>query len=119
MHELSLCRAIADMATEHAKGRAIERIQLRVGHFRQVVPETLRYCWDMRCEGTALEGCELVVDHVPATIECILCGAKTTLEHPVLRCGSCDSIDVLMTSGDEFLVESIAIAAEGRTKDAG
>ncbi len=64
----------------------------------------------MRCQGTSLEGCELVVDHVPALVECAQCGVTTRLDSPVLRCGSCDGADVVMISGDEFLIESIDVA---------
>jgi hydrogenase nickel incorporation protein HypA/HybF len=119
MHELSLCSAIAQTATEHADGRAIESIRLRIGHFRQVVPETLHFCWRARVAGTALEGCELVIDHVPATVECAPCGTTTTLEHPVLRCGFCESTEVALVSGDEFLIESIEVATPASRKDAG
>lgn len=118
MHELSLCGAIADTVLEHAGGRTVERIQLRLGHFRQVVPETLQFCWDMRVEDTELNGCRLDVDHVPAVIHCASCGSDTTLTHPVLRCGSCDGIDVTMTSGEEFLVVSIDVAPEPVSEEA-
>lgn len=111
MHELSLCKAIADTAVDHAGGRPVERIQLRIGHFRQVVPETLQYCWQMRSETTDLAGCVLDVDYVPARVECKACDATTELDLPVLRCGTCDSTDVTMTSGDEFLIVSIDVAA--------
>ncbi|MGI9616992.1 MAG: hydrogenase maturation nickel metallochaperone HypA [Acidimicrobiales bacterium] len=114
MHELSLCRAIADTALEHANGRPIERIRLRIGHFRQVVPDTLHFCWQMRTENTPLAGCVLDVDHIAAIIHCESCGATTELEHPVLRCGSCDSANVTMTSGEEFLIESIDVT-QGQT----
>ena len=114
MHELSLCAAIADTATDYANGQPVERISLRIGHFRQVVPETLQYCWSMRSADTAFADCELVVDYVPATIVCGDCGGTTELEHPVLRCGSCDSTTVTLMTGEEFLIESIDI-----TKQAG
>ncbi len=119
MHELSLCGSIADIAIGHANGRPVENIRLRIGHLRQVVPETLRFCWDMHSRGTLLEGCELVVDHVPVVIECMPCGATTRLDHPVLRCGSCDSTDVVMISGDEFIIESIDVVAEDTIKETG
>ena len=112
MHELSLCRAIADTAIEHAGGRRVERIQLRVGHLRQVVPETLQYCWALRCEGTELAGCELAVDHVPAAVGCNSCGAATRLDSPVLSCGTCGGTDVALTAGDEFLIVSIDVSEE-------
>ena len=110
MHELSLCRAIAETAIDHASGRPIERIKLRVGHFRQVVPDTLQFCWDMQTDGTDLDGCVLEVEHIPAVVECSDCGASTTLEHPVVRCGGCGGNNAKLISGDEFLIESIDVA---------
>lgn len=110
MHELSLCGAIIDTATAHAAERRVTRIDVRIGHLRQVVPETLRFCWSMRTEGTAFDGCELAVTHVPAEVVCRGCGASTTLEHPVLRCGDCGGVDVDLVAGEEFLIESIDLA---------
>lgn len=110
VHELSICSAIARTAQEHAGGRAVRRIRLRVGHFRQVVPGTLAYCWELQTRGGPLEGCALDVEHVPAVIRCRSCGADTTLEHPVLVCGSCGGTDVALVSGEEFLIESIDVA---------
>ena len=109
MHELSLCGAMAETALEHAAGRPIERIRLRIGHFRQVVPATLQFCWEVRVDGTALEGCALDVDYIAAQVSCNGCHSTTTLEHPLLLCGSCGGADVTMTSGDEFLLESIEV----------
>lgn len=109
MHELSLCGAIIDTVGEHAAGRPVRRIRLRIGHYRQVVPTTLQHCWTMRTAGTPFEDCELQVDHVPAVVRCRPCGATTTLDDPILRCGSCAGRDVELTSGDEFLIESIDV----------
>ncbi len=112
MHELSLCKAIADTAMDHADGRTINRISLQIGHFRQVVPETLQSCWDMRSGDGPLAGCVLDVDYVPATIDCRDCAETTRLDEPMLRCGSCASTDVVLTSGDEFLILSIDVGPE-------
>lgn len=112
MHELSLCGAIVDTVSEHAGGRAVERINVRIGHFRQVVPETLQFCWQMRVEGTAFHRTELLIDHVPATVECADCGRSTTLTQPVLQCGSCGGTNVELVTGEEFLIESIDLAKE-------
>ena len=107
MHELSLCGAIVDTVGEHANGREVRRVNLTIGQFRQVVPDTLLYCWDMRTKDTALDGCVLDITAVPAVIECADCGQSTTLTHPILRCGACDGANVTMTTGEEFLINSI------------
>ena len=112
MHELSLCGAIADTVLEHAAGRPVRTIRLQIGHFRQVVPETLEFCWSMRTSGSPLEGSDLVIDSVPAVIACRDCGEETELADPFLRCGACDGTDIELLSGEEFLIESIDISQE-------
>ncbi len=107
MHELSLCGAIVDTVHEHAGDRSVNQVNLIVGHFRQVVPETLLYCWEMRTKDTDLYGCTLHIEPVPAVIECQSCGEATTLQHPILRCGTCDSAETTMITGEEFLIGSI------------
>ena len=110
MHELSLCRAVADVVTSHAERRDVTRVTVQVGHLRQVVPETLVFCWKMVTDGTELAGSELVVEHVPAVGECRSCGARSELDKPVLRCAACGGRDVSLVSGEEFLVVSMDLA---------
>lgn len=110
MHELSLCNAIADTVTEHAEGRVVEAVRLQVGHFRQVVPDTLQFCWSARTHDTPLAGCRLDIVDVPAVVVCRRCLGSTTLDAPTLRCGGCGSAEVDLVSGDEFLVESIDVS---------
>jgi hydrogenase nickel incorporation protein HypA/HybF len=107
MHELALCQAIVDTVERRSGGRRVEQVDVRIGHFRQVVPDSLQFSWGLLTEGTDLAGCRLVVDHVPAVIECRSCGATTTLEVPILVCSSCESSDVTLVSGEELLVASV------------
>ncbi len=109
MHELALCRSVVATAAAHADGRPVARVHLQVGHLRQVVPEALDLAWRALTEGGALDGAELVVEAVPAVVRCRGCGAATTLEWPVLACGSCDSRDVELVSGEELLVVAIDV----------
>jgi hydrogenase nickel incorporation protein HypA/HybF len=112
MHELSLCRAIAQTAVDHAEGRPVRRVRVRIGHLRQVVPATLQYCWAMQIADGPLAGCELEVEHVPAVVSCQACHELTPLDAPIARCGNCGGSDVELVSGEEFLVDSIDVATE-------
>lgn len=111
MHELSLCNAIAATVTDHADGRPIRSVRLRVGAFRQVVPDTLRFCWSGRIADTELAGCRLDLVEVPAVVTCRSCSASTTLSEPMLVCAACGGRDVDLVSGEEFLIESIEVDA--------
>lgn len=109
MHELSLCNAIATTVADHSAGRRVERVRLRVGHFRQVVPDTLQFCWANTILGGPLDGAQLDIVAVPAVIVCRRCQGATTLDEPLLVCAGCDSTDVDMVSGEEFLIDSIDV----------
>ena len=79
MHELSLCEAIADSVARHADGRPVRRASVRIGYLRQVVPESMSFCWQVLTDGTDLSGCELDIEHVPAVVAC---GAVRRGDHP-------------------------------------
>lgn len=111
MHELSICRAIAGIVAEHAGGRAVERVRLDVGHLRQVVPETLSFCWQMVVADSPLAAADLEINHVPAVLRCRACGAETEISAPVFRCGTCNSTEIDVTSGEELLVTSLDLSA--------
>ena len=107
MHELALSQAIADTVIRHADGRRVGRVEVRIGHLRQVVPDSLQFSWELLTCDTDLAGCELVIEHVPAVIVCGACAQPTQLELPIFVCGNCESTDVTLVSGEEFLIASI------------
>jgi hydrogenase nickel incorporation protein HypA/HybF len=72
----------------------------------------LVYSWGLVTDSTQLEGSTLVVERIPAVIECRACGAATTLELPILRCGGCESTNVEVVSGQEFLVTALDLKEE-------
>ncbi|MDQ1435775.1 MAG: hydrogenase nickel incorporation protein HypA/HybF [Actinomycetota bacterium] len=107
MHELALCEAILDTVNRQAGGGRVDRVRVRIGYFRQVVPDSLLFSWELLTEGTDLAGCTLDIDHVPAIVECRSCSARTNLDAPILLCGSCLGSDVELLCGEEFLIASI------------
>ena len=113
VHELSICSSIADIVTRHAAGRTVEVINVRAGQLRQIVPDTLVYCWGLVSAGTPLEGSRLSVEQVPARIRCRDCSSVTDVgELPVFACGGCGGVAVEVVSGEEFLVTSLEVAPE-------
>ncbi|UQE76465.1 hydrogenase maturation nickel metallochaperone HypA [Gordonia sp. PP30] len=110
MHELSLCRSISVIAERAAAGREVTTIHLDVGELRQVVPETLTYCWTIVREDTALADSVLCVNQIPAVIACDDCQAQTRMRGiPILVCGSCGSGHVAVVTGEEFLLRSLDV----------
>lgn len=112
MHELSLCDSIAKAVIQNAHGRRVSSIRLRIGALRQVVPETLVFCWSIASRGPLLDGSVLEVEQVPAEIECRSCGTRSELTRFNLSCPDCGNPDVTVVAGEEMLIDSIEVAEE-------
>ncbi len=65
MHELSIAQAIVDVATRHASGRRVVRVEVRVGERREVERGSLDFAFALLTPGTALDGSELAVASGP------------------------------------------------------
>ena len=120
MHELSLCGSIANIVTRHAAGRPVSVIHVQVGQLRQVVPDTLVFCWELVSDGTPLAGSRIDVEGVPARMRCRACGHVAEVgDLPVFACRDCGSIDAEVISGEEFMVTSLDLgaAADGAAPD--
>ncbi len=111
MHELSICNAIARTATKHADGQSVSQVTVRIGHLRQVVPDALQFSWEVVSAQAGLEDAELVIEHVPAVVECRACGARSNLDVPIVACATCGAVDVRLVSGEELLVVSIDLVS--------
>ena len=117
MHELSIADAVVRIACAHAGERRIETVEIKVGHLRQVVPDSLAFAFTLVAEGTVAEGAELVLEVVPAAGVCRDCGAESELPDFPLACARCGSLDVELIRGEELLVEALTMegAPSGRS----
>ncbi len=65
MHELGITRNIISICSEQAHSRKVTRVRLEVGLLSGVVPDAIRFCFDVCSQGTLLEGAELEVLEIP------------------------------------------------------
>ena len=109
MHELAIAESIVRVASDHARGRRVARVEVRAGRLRQVVPSALELAFVLVAEGTPVEGAELVIEDVPAAGRCRACGEESVLEDFPLHCAVCGGLDVEVVRGEELLVDSLEL----------
>ncbi|BBY67204.1 hydrogenase maturation nickel metallochaperone HypA [Mycolicibacterium helvum] len=110
MHELSLCQAIAGVVRPHAVGRHVDIVRVQVGALRQVVPESLEFCWSLLREHEGMPDAELELEFIAAEVVCRSCGQRCEIASRwSVLCPLCDSADVEVVRGDEFLVTSLDV----------
>ncbi|PEG32919.1 hydrogenase expression protein HupH [Mycolicibacterium agri] len=102
-------RVSAEQSRPALGSTLVRTVNVRVGAMRQIVPDTLVYCWSLVTEDSELQGAQLCVEQVPATIRCRICGHEHVLDAPIMLCPSCKSANVTLVSGDEFLVTSLEL----------
>ena len=73
MHELSIASAIVATAARHAGGRRVAVVSVRVGRLRQVIPDSLEFCFGFVARETVCEGARLDLEIVPAALRCAAC----------------------------------------------
>lgn len=109
MHELSITQNIVGIVTQHAKGRAVERVRLQIGRLSGIEVEAVRFCFDICAQGTPVEGAELVIEHVEGAAHCETCDREVGVDAPIARCGCGRGGRLRLVRGEELLVKSMEV----------
>jgi hydrogenase nickel incorporation protein HypA/HybF len=108
MHELSVSSAVVDTVLKHAAGRRVTVVSLRIGHLRQVVPDSLAFYFELVSRETLCEGARLEQEDVAARLRCDACGSEWNPEDAWFRCTGCGGAGEVI-AGQELEVESIEV----------
>ncbi|MGW7356861.1 hydrogenase maturation nickel metallochaperone HypA/HybF [Streptomyces sp. NPDC054802] len=113
MHELSIAAAVVDTAARTARthgATAVEAVRLRIGELAGVVPDALRFSFELAADGTALAGAELIIDDVSALAACDGCRAEFAVGCPPhLWCPACDRPADRLLAGRELEVTEVRL----------
>jgi hydrogenase nickel incorporation protein HypA/HybF len=98
-----------DAVEEAAKGRRVTRIVMEVGVLTAVLPDALRFAFDLASAETLAAGAELAIEQPPGRARCAACAAELTFERPFGRC-DCGGTDLTWLSGEELSIKTIEVA---------
>lgn len=108
MHELGITQSVVDAVLDAVEEPRITRLQLEIGTLSGVVPDSVRFCFDLVAEGTPLEGAYLDIVEPTGRGRCRVCGAEFELPDPIVLC-ACGSADVAVLAGQELRVRSVEV----------
>ncbi len=109
MHEMAITQSVVDAVCEHAAGRRVHSVRVRVGALCAVVPDSMKFCFDLAAEGTIADGARLDLDIEPGSARCRTCGAEFALSDPILLC-PCGSADVDVLTGRELRILTMEVS---------
>jgi hydrogenase nickel incorporation protein HypA/HybF len=110
MHELSITLRVVETLTEELRDEIgdVRLVRLRVGALSGVVPDALRFAWDVACHETRLAGSELHIEQVGVRIWCDVCDREQVLPDVIpMRCPICAAPASRVLSGRELEILSV------------
>jgi hydrogenase nickel incorporation protein HypA/HybF len=114
MHEMGIALQIIEIATASIPADAgpvrVEKINLEIGKLAAVVPESLKFCFEVAVKDTPLDGAQLAVEELPVVAKCNDCHTQWTINSPAFKCENCDSGSLEIISGRELDIKSIEIS---------
>lgn len=108
MHEVGITQTIVDIVAENAKGAKVQRVSLEIGKLAAIMPDAIKFCFDVCSQGTVLEGATLEIIEIPGLARCRQCGAKVTIEESYSIC-DCGSMELDIISGEELKIKEIEV----------
>jgi len=107
---MSLCHAIADIVRPYGADQHVDVVRVQIGALRQVVPDSLSFCWTLIREYECLPDAQLELELIPAEVCCRSCGRRSQIASRwSVCCPGCTSDDVEVLRGNEFQVTSLDV----------
>ncbi len=107
---MSIVEALLEQIREETRDYPAKRVSIvcvRIGALRQVVPETLTFCFTAAVRGTLLEDCQLDIEQLPATARCQKCSLMFPVAESWFECPSCHEAGAELLQGNELELLSL------------
>ncbi|GAB2998401.1 hydrogenase maturation nickel metallochaperone HypA [Amycolatopsis acidiphila] len=109
MHELSVTQSVVDAIVERMGDAEVAAVCLEIGKLSGVVPDSVRFCFEVVCAGTTLEGARLDILEPGGQARCRDCDGEFALPDLIPLC-PCGSANVEITAGRQLRIRSVEVA---------
>lgn len=108
MHELSITQNIVAIVVEQSQGAKVQKIVLEIGKLTAIMPDAIKFCFDICSQNTVLENANLEIRQITGLALCRQCGTEFVLEKPFGIC-NCGSVSFDLIAGEELLIKEIEV----------
>lgn len=108
MHEMSITQSVIDVVTQRTGSDRVAMVRLQIGKLSGVVPDSVRFCFELIAADTPLAEAVLEIDEPLGRGRCRDCGQEFELPDLILLC-PCGSADVEVLAGTELAVKSVEV----------
>ena len=112
MHELGIAQALIEQVEEvrsQHEGHAVISVEVRIGSWRLVVPESLDFYYTSLTRDTPLGGSRLEIETIEAQGRCLTCGEIFPVEAPLIVCPVCGGVGGDLVCGQELDLVSVEL----------
>ena len=113
MHEMTMLSSVTQIVAEEMEKNGLvrlERVTLKSGALAGLVPEAMRFAWDVLTDSGPLVGAKLCVETVPVRLRCgeCLCDFAPVEQVVFTACPVCgQELGHKVMAGREVYIESI------------
>ena len=110
MHEVSIMTEAVRMAVDTAQSAGASRVlklRLRIGTLSGVVPDAMRFAFDVVCQGTMAAGATLEIEAVPAACWCATCQTEFECADFFNECPRCHNVSGELRRGREMEIADV------------
>lgn len=108
MHELAITQSVVDAVTGHVGDQQVAGVRLEIGALSGVVPDAVRFCFDVVVQDTPLADALLEITECPGRGRCRDCGREFEIRDLIVLC-TCGSADVAIFGGRELRIRSVEV----------
>lgn len=110
MHELRIAEELSAMVSHHAAEAGftvVEKVNVCIGQFVQVVPDLLEAAFRIASRDTLAAAAILDTEIIAAEMRCRRCGTEYRPEEDLHACKACGSTEIGVVHGKELFIKSI------------
>ena len=112
MHEMSIAKSLIDIIHEEmAKNdaRILRTVRLNIGEMAAIVPESLKFCFEIITKDTELEGTKLIMDIIPLMGYCHSCKEEFEIIDYAFLCPKCGDTKIETIGGQDLSIVEIEV----------